>query len=81
MRSPRRMCSRGSSQTAHSLPTKVRSRLVLDFSRSSTLAMPPLGRGYACEVTEAVLEAEAGRAVLLVNCEERDLGRYPEDHM
>lgn len=42
MRSPRRVCSSGSSQTAHSLPTKVRSRL--ERVLSTELAMTLLSR-------------------------------------
>lgn len=44
MRSPRRVCSNGSSHTAHSLPTKVRSRLVRLLSVSSIPAIPPPAR-------------------------------------
>ena len=41
MRSPRRVCSSGSSHTAHSLPTKVRSRRVRLRSVSSMPVMAP----------------------------------------
>jgi hypothetical protein len=41
MRSPRRVCSNGSSQTAHSLPTNVLSRRVRLLSVSSIPAIPP----------------------------------------
>ena len=41
MRSPRRVCSKGSSHTAHSLPMKVLSRRVRERSSSS---MPAIGR-------------------------------------
>ena len=39
MRSPRRVCSKGSSHTAHSLPMKVRSLLVRVRSMSSIPAV------------------------------------------
>jgi len=44
MRSPRSVCSRGSSQTAHSLPTNVLSRLVRLLSVSNIPAIPPPAR-------------------------------------
>lgn len=50
IRSPRSVCSRGSSQTEHSEPTNVLSLRLEDLSRSKTLAMPLLERG----VDEAV---------------------------
>jgi hypothetical protein len=44
MRSPRKVCSSGSSHTAHSLPTNVLSRRVRLLSVSNIPAMPPPAR-------------------------------------
>jgi hypothetical protein len=44
MRSPRRVCSNGSSHTAHSLPTNVLSRRVRLLSVSNMPAIPPPAR-------------------------------------
>ncbi len=44
MRSPNKVCSKGSSQTAHSLPTNVLSRRVLLLSVSNIPDMPPPAR-------------------------------------
>lgn len=79
MRSPRRVCSKGSSQTAHSLPINVLSRRVRDLSRSSTPAIPLLERGAEGECADLLLdECEAeGFAVSVENWEERERGRKP----
>jgi hypothetical protein len=66
MRSPRRVCSRGSSQTAHSLPTKVRSRrdrlrsefmaptVVPDLEEPSRELMEPTEADDRCELPRKV---------------------------
>lgn len=53
MRSPRRMCSSGSSHTAHSVPTKVRSRRVRLRSISNTPAifLEERAGGRSCRYT------------------------------
>jgi hypothetical protein len=46
MRSPNNVCSKGSSQTAHSLPTNVLSRRVLLLSVSNMPDIPPPARFF-----------------------------------
>ena len=58
MRSPRSVCSKGSSHTAHSLPMNVRSLRVLALSMSSMPAMPLEERGGAVEPKVEVLLIE-----------------------
>jgi hypothetical protein len=79
MRSPRKVCSSGSSQTAHSLPMKVRSRRVLDLSMSSTPAMPLPDRGGAAESSVELLR-RLWRVILSAleeGLEPRECGRKP----
>lgn len=75
MRSPRRVCSRGSSHTAHSLPTKVRSRLERlrsAFEDMTLLSIPPTRRELLLspECTEPVEETEScpRRDLELIDC-------------
>jgi hypothetical protein len=81
MRSPRSVCSRASSQTAQSLPMKVRSRRVRVRSMSSTLAMPLERWGGGCASCGVFVRWRRGVKGLAVVAEEwlelREAGRNP----
>lgn len=82
MRSPNSVCSRGSSHTAHSLPTNVLSRRVLLLSVSNIPDIPPtrflysidllLAREYE-ELSEVVDLLEKAREVPAVDAAVTDL--------